>query len=48
LGRFVARQDDQQVAADLGLTVKQVRDILARARAAVRDELDRVRTDGSR
>lgn len=48
LARFLMRRDDQQVAADLGLTVKQLRDILARARAAVRDELDRVRTDGSR
>ena len=34
LARYLARRDDQQVAADLGLTVKQVRDILARARAA--------------
>jgi RNA polymerase sigma-70 factor (ECF subfamily) len=48
LARSLARCDDQQVAADLGLTVKQVRDILARARAAVRDELDRARTDGPR
>jgi RNA polymerase sigma-70 factor (ECF subfamily) len=48
LARFLARRGDQQVAADLGLTVKQLRDILARARAAVRDELDRVRTDGPR
>jgi RNA polymerase sigma-70 factor, ECF subfamily len=48
LARYLARCDDQQVAADLGLTVKQVRDILARARAAVRDELDRARTDGPR
>ena len=48
LARCLARCDDQQVAADFGLTVKQVRDSLARARAAVRDELDRVRTDGSR
>lgn len=48
LARCLARRDDQQVAADLGLTVKQLRDILARARAAVRDELDRGRTDSSR
>jgi DNA-directed RNA polymerase specialized sigma24 family protein len=48
LARHLARCDDQQVAADLGLTVKQVRDILARARAAARDELDRARTDGPR
>jgi RNA polymerase sigma factor (sigma-70 family) len=48
LARYLARCDDQQVAADLGLTVKQVRDILARARAAVRDELDRVQTDAPR
>ncbi|HXT87720.1 MAG TPA: hypothetical protein VN714_00525 [Trebonia sp.] len=48
LARDLARCADQQVAADLGLTVKQVRDILARARAAVRDELDRARTDRPR
>jgi RNA polymerase sigma-70 factor (ECF subfamily) len=42
--RYLARRADQQVAADLGLTEKEVRDILARARAAVRDELDRART----
>lgn len=47
LARCVAR-DDQRAAADLGLTVKQLRDILARARAAVRDELDRGRTGGPR
>jgi RNA polymerase sigma-70 factor, ECF subfamily len=48
LARYLARCDDQQAAADLGLTVKQVRDILARARAAVRDELDQARTAGPR
>jgi len=48
IARYLARRDDQQVAADLGLTVTQVRDILARARAAVRDELDRARADGPR
>jgi RNA polymerase sigma-70 factor (ECF subfamily) len=40
--------DDQRVAADLGLTAHQERDILARARAAVRDQLDQARPDGSR
>jgi RNA polymerase sigma-70 factor (ECF subfamily) len=40
--------DDQRVAADLGLTAKQERDTLARARAAVRDQLDQARPDGSR
>ena len=48
VARYLARRGDRQVAADLGLTVKQVRDILARARAAVRDELDQARTDGPR
>jgi RNA polymerase sigma-70 factor (ECF subfamily) len=48
LARYLARRADQQVAADLGLTVKEVRDILARALAAVRDELDRARTDRPR
>src|SRR6266700_1707454 len=48
MARYLARCDDQRVAADLGLTVKQVRDILARARAATRDELDQARTDGPR
>jgi RNA polymerase sigma-70 factor (ECF subfamily) len=46
--RDVAGRDDQQVADDLDLTVAQERDILARARAAVRDGLDRTRTDGPR
>jgi RNA polymerase sigma-70 factor (ECF subfamily) len=44
VARYLARRAAQQVAADLGLTVKEVRDILARAQAAVRDELDRART----
>jgi RNA polymerase sigma-70 factor (ECF subfamily) len=44
--RDVARRDDQQVADDLDLTLDQERDILARARAAVRDRLDRTRADG--
>jgi RNA polymerase sigma-70 factor, ECF subfamily len=48
LARCVARRGDQRAAADLGLTVKEMRDILARARAAVRDELDRSRTGGPR
>jgi len=48
LARYLARGDDPQVAADLGLTVPQVHDILARARAAVRDQLDRTQTDGPR
>jgi RNA polymerase sigma-70 factor (ECF subfamily) len=39
---------DQQVAGELGLTLEQERDILARARAAVRDLLDRAQTDGPR
>jgi RNA polymerase sigma-70 factor (ECF subfamily) len=38
-----AHADDHQVADELGLTVEQERDILARARAAVRDRLDRAR-----
>jgi len=33
-------------AGELGLTVEQERDILARARAAVRDRLDRTRIGG--
>ena len=33
-------EDDARVAAELGLTVEQERDVLARARAAVRDRLD--------
>lgn len=32
--------DDADVAAELGLTVEQERDVLARARAALRDRLD--------
>ena len=46
--RAAADGDDQRVAADLGLTARQERDILARARAAVRDQLDQARPDGSR
>lgn len=46
--RDVRRRDDQQVAADLDLTIEQERAILARARAALRDWLDRTRTDGPR
>jgi RNA polymerase sigma-70 factor (ECF subfamily) len=46
IARVVARGDDQQVADELDLTLDQVRDILARARAAVRDRLDRILTDG--
>lgn len=42
----VAHRDDQQVADDLDLTLDQERDILARARAAVRDRLDRAWADG--
>jgi RNA polymerase sigma-70 factor (ECF subfamily) len=36
-----ATRDDRAVAAETGLTVAQERDILTRARAAVRDALDR-------
>lgn len=43
-----AADDDQQVAEDLGLTVGQERDILARARAAARNRLDQAQTDGPR
>jgi RNA polymerase sigma-70 factor (ECF subfamily) len=43
-----AQGDDQQVAAELGLTVAQERDVLTRARAAVRDRLDRARIGGRR
>jgi RNA polymerase sigma-70 factor, ECF subfamily len=32
--------DDRHVAAELGLTLEQERDVLARARAALRDRLD--------
>jgi RNA polymerase sigma-70 factor, ECF subfamily len=32
--------DDADVAAELGLTLEQERDVLARARAALRDRLD--------
>jgi RNA polymerase sigma-70 factor (ECF subfamily) len=46
--RAAARGDDQKVAEDLGLTARQERDLLARARAAVRDQLDQARTDGPR
>jgi RNA polymerase sigma-70 factor (ECF subfamily) len=46
--RAAAAGDDRRVAGDLGLTVKQERDLLARARAAVRDQLDRARADGPR
>ena len=40
LRRDVEGLDDAQVAAELGLTVEQERDILDRARAALRDRLD--------
>ena len=46
--RAAAGGDDRQVAADLDLTVKQERDLLARARAAVRDQLDQAAADGPR
>ena len=36
----VVGDDDDRVATALGLTVEQERDVLARARAAVRDRLD--------
>jgi DNA-directed RNA polymerase specialized sigma24 family protein len=39
---------DQQVADDLGLTLGQERDILARTRAAVRGQLNRTHTGGPR
>lgn len=41
-----AGHDDRQIAAELGLTVEQVRAVLARARAAVRDRLDTGRAPG--
>jgi RNA polymerase sigma-70 factor (ECF subfamily) len=41
----VEHRDEQRVADDLDLTGGQDRDILARARAAVRDELDHAQTD---
>ena len=40
LRRDVVGLDDEQVAAELGLTVAQERDILTRARTALRDRLD--------
>jgi RNA polymerase sigma-70 factor (ECF subfamily) len=46
--RDVAHRDDQQVAGELDLTVGQERDILARARAALRERLDRTGTDAPR
>jgi RNA polymerase sigma-70 factor, ECF subfamily len=46
--RAAAAGDDQRAAEDLGLTVKQERDLLARARAEVRDQLDRARAEGPR
>jgi RNA polymerase sigma-70 factor, ECF subfamily len=46
--RAAAAGDDQRAATGLGLTDRQERDILARARAAVRDQLDQARPDGSR
>lgn len=39
-GHDGAGHDDARVAAELGLTVEQERDVLAGARAAVRDRLD--------
>ena len=48
LRRDAAGEDDRRVAAELGLTVEQERDVLARARAAVRNRLDAgTPTDGS-
>jgi DNA-directed RNA polymerase specialized sigma24 family protein len=44
----VAGRDDRQVADEFDLTVEQERDILTRARAAARDQLDRARPDGER
>jgi RNA polymerase sigma-70 factor (ECF subfamily) len=46
--RYRAGGNDQQVAAEFDLTVDQVRDVLARARAAVRDRLGQARTEGAR
>jgi RNA polymerase sigma-70 factor, ECF subfamily len=40
LRRDVAGEDDRRVAAELGLTAEQERDVLARARAALRARLD--------
>jgi RNA polymerase sigma-70 factor (ECF subfamily) len=48
VARYLVGGDDQQVADDFVLTVDQVRDILARARAAVRDQLDRARIGGAK
>jgi DNA-directed RNA polymerase specialized sigma24 family protein len=48
MAHAAARGGDEQVAKDFGLSLDQVRDILARARAAVRDGLDRARTGGPR
>ena len=45
--RAAAAGDDQRAAGHLGLTVRQERDLLARARAGVRDQLDRARADGA-
>jgi DNA-directed RNA polymerase specialized sigma24 family protein len=46
MARALNHGNDRRVAAQLGLTLEQERDILARARAAVRDRLDRARTAG--
>jgi DNA-directed RNA polymerase specialized sigma24 family protein len=47
LRRDAAGEDDRRVAAELRLTVEQARDVLARARAALRDRLDaEAPTDG--
>jgi RNA polymerase sigma-70 factor, ECF subfamily len=44
----VTGRADQQLADELGLTLEQERDLLARARAAVRDQLERMQTDDPR
>ena len=48
IARGLAAGDDRRVAAQFGLTLRQERDILARARAAVHDRLDGIRTGGRR
>jgi RNA polymerase sigma-70 factor, ECF subfamily len=48
IARGLAGGDDRQVAAQFGLTLRQERDILARARSAVRDRLERARMGGGR
>lgn len=46
LDRDVLRHRDEQIAADLALSVDQVRDIVTAARAAVRARLDAMQSIG--